>query len=71
MTKLIEYAGYEPVKAKASIGCDGCAFKGLPLWNATGEYTDCGKVACFGDEFPREHPLRKAKNINWVRKEPV
>jgi hypothetical protein len=65
--KLIEYAGYEPVVGTA--GCVGCAFKNQPVYDSEGELTDCGKVACFHDEFPEGHPLSNQRSIIWKRKE--
>jgi hypothetical protein len=63
----IEREEFHPVEGVC--GCDGCAYNGMPLYDATGNGTACQRAACFPDDFPDGHPLSTSdKPIIWIRK---
>lgn len=69
MNYILELKDFAAIESDER-GCEGCAFKEMPLYGRGGTPTNCGKVACFSEDFPEGHPLHTAvKPIIWIRKE--
>ncbi|GAB7525348.1 hypothetical protein [Paraburkholderia sp. 2C] len=63
--QIIAHDGFEAVKMPdGEVGCSGCVF-------VSGGEPGCDEHACYPGAFPYEHPLRGARWIYWVRKEPA